>query len=79
MGDDSKAPPICDRRRCEARATFLVVERYLEETGKGAVEARAALCTRHADEESPTNLDAAFPEYVFRVEPLSGGAPDQSG
>ncbi|SFG86873.1 hypothetical protein SAMN04488063_3158 [Halopelagius inordinatus] len=61
----------CHRRGCDEPATFEVLERYQEETGHGAVEATAALCREHADEESPTNLDLAYDEYVFRVTPLS--------
>ena len=62
--------PECHRRGCIKRATFVVLERYQEETGHGAVEAEAVLCQEHADEESPTNLDGSYPDYVFRVEPL---------
>ncbi|MDS0474421.1 hypothetical protein [Natrinema sp. 1APR25-10V2] len=62
--------PECHRRGCTERATFVVLERYQEETGHGAVEAEAVLCQEHADEESPTNLDGSYAEYVFRVEPL---------
>ena len=61
----------CHRRNCEAPATFVAVERYQEETGHGAVEARAELCEEHAAEESPANLDGAYADYVFRVEPIS--------
>ena len=64
------SPRRCHRRGCDEPATFAVVERYQEETGQGAVEATAVLCQEHADEESPTNLDAAYEDYVFRVEPL---------
>lgn len=76
--DDSTAHPSCDRRSCDERAVFVVLERYQEETGKGAVEAQTVLCRAHTDEESPTNLDAAYPEYVFRVEPISDVALDES-
>lgn len=62
----------CRRRDCDRRASFLVVERYLEETTDGAVEATAELCREHTAEESPTHLEDAYPEYVFRVEPLEG-------
>jgi hypothetical protein len=62
--------PECHRRGCTKRATFVVLERYQEETGHGAVEAEAVLCQEHADEESPTNLDGSYADYVFRVEPL---------
>lgn len=51
-------------------ATFVVLERYEEETGHGAVEATAALCRGHADEESPTSLGNAYEDHVFRVKPL---------
>ena len=74
MSDDSNALPVCDRRNCDERAAFAVLERYQEETGKGAVEAETVLCREHTHEESPTNLDAAYPEYVFRVEPISEAA-----
>lgn len=60
----------CHRRGCDKPATFEVLERYQEETGHGAVEATAALCQDHADDESPTNLDNAYEDYVFRVKPL---------
>ncbi|WP_418282812.1 hypothetical protein [Halorubrum sp. DTA98] len=62
--------PECHRRGCTERATFVALERYQEETGHGAVEAEAVLCQEHAAEESPTNLDGSYAEYVFRVEPL---------
>lgn len=68
--DEADSPRLCHRRGCDELATFLVLERYQEETGHGVVEATAALCQKHADEESPTNLDAAYEDYVFRVEPL---------
>ncbi|WP_410322004.1 hypothetical protein [Natronomonas sp.] len=64
------SPPECHRRGCTERATFVVLKRYQEETGHGAVEAEAVLCKEHADEESPTNLDGSYADYVFRVEPL---------
>jgi hypothetical protein len=35
------------------------------------VESEAALCREHTAEESPTNLDGVYPEYVFRVVPIS--------
>lgn len=60
----------CHRRGCSTKPTFRVRERYLEETGQGPVEATALLCQTHADEESPTNLDDAYEDYVFLVEPL---------
>ena len=62
--------PECHRRGCTERATFVVLERYQEETGQGAVEAEAVLCHAHTDEESPTNLESSYADYVFRVEPL---------
>lgn len=67
-GADS--PPECHRRGCAEQAMFLVLERYQEETGHGAVEAEAVLCREHTDEERPTNLDGSYDDYVFRVEPL---------
>lgn len=62
--------PECHRRGCTDPATFVVLERYQEETGHGAVEAEAVLCQEHTAEESPTNLDGSYADYVFRVEPL---------
>lgn len=67
---DSDSHPECHRRSCTERATFVVLERYQEETGQGAVEAEAVLCQGHTAEESPTNLDGSYADYVFRVEPL---------
>lgn len=67
---DPDEPQVCQYRGCNELATFRVVERYQEETGHGAVTADALVCQSHADEESPTNLDHAYDEYVFRVEPL---------
>lgn len=61
----------CHRRGCTELATFVVLERYQEETGQGAVEAEAFLCREHTAEESPTNLDGVFADYVFRVEPVA--------
>ena len=66
----SDSLPECHRRGCTERATFVVLERYQEETGHGAVEAEAVLCQEHAAEESPTNLADSYADYVFRVEPL---------
>jgi hypothetical protein len=60
----------CHRRGCDEPARFLVLERYLEETGQGAVEAKAALCRGHTAEESPVNLEDAYENYIFRVEPI---------
>lgn len=67
-------PHECHRRGCDERASFVVVERYREETGQGTVEAKAHLCRAHTDEESPTNLDSAGEDYVFRIEPIPGEA-----
>jgi len=73
-GDEAEPPeerPItCHRRGCNDPAQFVVVERYQEDTGHGAVTAKAYLCQAHTDEESPTNLDNAYDDYVFRVDPL---------
>ncbi|MFC4408623.1 hypothetical protein [Haloarchaeobius iranensis] len=70
-GDDGSASPSrCHRRGCDEPATFEVLERYQEETGHGPVEATAVLCREHTDDESPSNLDAAYDGYVFRVVPL---------
>lgn len=69
--DDGVNPPReCHRRGCDEPAMFVVLERYQEETGHGAVEAEAALCQEHTAEENPTNLDGAYADYVFRVRPL---------
>lgn len=67
----SDEPPACRRRGCDEPAAFVVFERYQEETGHGAVVAEAFLCRSHTAEESPTNLDGAYADYVFRVEPIS--------
>ena len=66
-------PTECYRRGCSEPAEFSVTERYQEETGKGAVEATALLCVDHTAAEGPTNLDSAYDEYVFRIEPISAG------
>jgi hypothetical protein len=80
-GDEAEPPderPItCHRRGCNEPAQFVVAERYQEETGHGAVTARAYLCRAHTDEESPANLAGAYDDYVFRVEPLPE-APDET-
>ncbi|ELZ31184.1 hypothetical protein C474_10134 [Halogeometricum pallidum JCM 14848] len=69
-GDEDESPSTCHRRGCEEPAAFVVLERYQEDTGYGAVEAEAFLCREHTAEESPVNLDGVYDEYVFRVEPL---------
>jgi hypothetical protein len=75
--DGPDSPRLCHRRGCDEQATFEVLERYQEETGHGAVEVTVALCRAHADDESPTNLDNAYEDYVFRVKPLpSAGTPE---
>lgn len=66
------SPRECHRRGCNERATFVVLERYQEDTGHGAVEAEAALCREHTAEEHPTNLDGVYADYVFRVTPVPG-------
>ncbi|ELZ04894.1 hypothetical protein [Natrialba asiatica] len=68
----------CHRRGCDEPAAFVVLERYQEETGKGAVEAEAVLCRAHTAEEHPTNLDGVYAEYVFRVDPLPGTVSDDA-
>ncbi|WP_266080934.1 hypothetical protein [Haladaptatus caseinilyticus] len=60
----------CHRRGCNETASFVVLERYQEETGHGAVEAEVFLCREHTREESPANLDGVYADYVFRVEPI---------
>jgi hypothetical protein len=77
--DDRDGEPTCHRRGCDRPAAFLVLERYLEDTGHGAVEATAELCREHTAEESPTRLDDAYSGYVFRVEPLPGTTDDADG
>lgn len=68
--DEAEPPRECQRRDCSETATFVVVERYQEETGHGVVEATADLCTAHTADERPTNLEDASEDYLFRVEPL---------
>lgn len=68
--EPSDSPRKCHRRGCDEPAAFVVLERYQEDTGHGAVEAEAVLCREHTAEESPTNLDRSYGDYVFRVEPV---------
>lgn len=68
--EEEEIPRECHRRECDELARFFVVERYQEETGQGAVEAAAALCRDHTAEESPTNLDGSYADYVFKVTPI---------
>lgn len=75
----SDSPGECHRRGCNEMAMFVVLERYQEDTGHGAVEAKAALCREHTAEERPTNLDGVYPDYVFRVDPIPGTVPTDSG
>lgn len=72
VDDDADEPRVCHRRGCNELATFVVLERYLEETGHGPVESVAVLCEDHTAAERPTNLDHAYAEYVFRVDPYPG-------
>ncbi|MGQ4557571.1 hypothetical protein [Halobellus sp. GM3] len=65
-----ESPRECHRRGCHEPAEFLVLERYLEETQQGPVEATAYLCPEHTEEEYPTNLDRAYDDYVFLIEPF---------
>lgn len=69
--DAQDSPRTCHRRNCDEPATFVVLERYQEETGHGPVEVEAYLCRDHTAEESPTNLDNAYDDYVFRVVPIA--------
>lgn len=69
----------CHRRGCSEPAAFVVRERYLEETGHGAVVAEAYLCREHTAEESPTNLDHSYPEYAFCVESITEDEAESSG
>ena len=68
--DDESIPQECHRRGCTDTPTFVVAERYPEETGQGPVEAVAYLCRAHTREESPVNLDQSYPWYRFRIDPL---------
>jgi hypothetical protein len=70
LDESGDEPPPCHRRGCDEPATFVVLERYLEETGQGPVESVAFLCQPHATEESPANLDQAYDDYLFRVDPI---------
>ena len=70
-GESPNSPRKCHHRGCSEPATFVVLERYQEETGHGAVEVNVFLCTEHTAEESPTNLDESYADYVFRVEPIA--------
>ena len=74
--EDATDARSCHRRGCDRPASFVVLERYLEDTGHGPVEATAALCVEHTREESPTRLDDAYDDYVFRVEPLGPPEPE---
>jgi len=74
--EEDGSPPTCRRRGCEEPAAFLVVERYQEETGAGAVTAEAYLCRDHTAEEGPANLDGAYDGYLFRIEPVAGSEFD---
>ncbi len=74
----SAAGATCQRRGCDRPADFFVLERYLEETGHGAVEATAALCEVHTAEEAPTHLDDAYEGYVYRIESIPGTSTDGS-
>jgi hypothetical protein len=65
-----KSPRECHRRGCHETAEFAVLERYLEETGQGIVEAEALLCREHTAEEYPTNLDHADENYLFQITPF---------
>lgn len=65
-------PTECYRRGCSEPAAFSVTERYLEDTGKGAVESTALLCVDHTVAEGPANLDRAYDEYMFRIQPIPG-------
>ncbi|EMA67817.1 hypothetical protein C461_08819 [Halorubrum aidingense JCM 13560] len=69
---EDDTPPECYRRGCTEPAAFSVTERYQEDTGKGAVEATALLCVEHTVAEGPANLDHAYDEYVFRIDPIEG-------
>lgn len=77
-GDEAEpdSQRACYRRGCDEPAAFRVTERYQEDTGKGAVEATALLCTDHTVAEGPANLDSAYEEYVFRIEPIAAGDGD---
>lgn len=68
--DQQDSPRACHRRGCNEVAAFVVTERYQEDTGHGVVEAEAALCREHTAEESPSNLDGAYADYEFRVQPV---------
>lgn len=70
LDESADEPAACHRRGCDDPATFVVLERYQEETGQGPVESVAFLCESHAGEESPANLDPAYDDYLFRVDPV---------
>lgn len=70
MPDADDRPLECHRRSCDDVADFWAFERYQEENDLGAVEAEVPLCTTHAAEERPSNLDAANDEYLFEIRPI---------
>ena len=72
----SSDPGECQRRDCRNDAVFLVRETYLEETGKGLVEATARLCHEHTRQEHPTNLEPTTAEYLFEVTALAASEQD---
>lgn len=63
-------PFECHRRSCTETAAFWAYERYPEENELGAVEAEVPLCSSHAAEERPSNLDADFDDYRFEIRPI---------
>lgn len=74
--DMDSDPGECHQRNCQNEAVFLVREKYLEETGKGLVEATARLCQEHTHQESPINIDPITPEYLFEVTALVSSEQD---
>lgn len=52
-------------------AVFWVYERYEADDGVGAVEAEVALCQECIEGVGPTELENAYANYVFRIEPVA--------
>ncbi|QAU11321.1 hypothetical protein EKH57_00030 (plasmid) [Halorubrum sp. BOL3-1] len=57
----------CDERE----AVFWVFERYEAADGVGAVEAETPLCRECVQDAGPRELENAYGNYIFKIEPVA--------
>ena len=63
--------PFSCERCGEREAVFWVFERYEAPDGIGAVESEEPLCRECIQDVGPSELENAYANYIFRIEPVA--------